>query len=192
MLVQNEDNHHKFWHGEIVQTNGMYLLNTMWGRIGTKGQQKLYKFSSEWEARSKLGDKMSEKMRGGYHKVTQEQLAEMVLAAQALGTANKIEGIYWVHVLSDGYFRKVEEKEMFNPDIKVGLIAVVMQKKKENVERTFILMDEMFEVMGKTSVANDPKYANCMKFTSLQKVVEDDFITKLRDALAVMVMKEKK
>jgi predicted DNA-binding WGR domain protein len=72
-------NHHKFWIGEVL-TNGN--LKVSWGRVGSRGQEKIHALGNFTLADRKLGQLVSEKEGKGYRYQPEAAAAETLNFSQ--------------------------------------------------------------------------------------------------------------
>jgi predicted DNA-binding WGR domain protein len=73
ICVDTNQNHQKFWTGEVL-ANGD--LRVSWGRVGTKGQEKIHAIGQPAIAQAKLNKLLAEKRAKGYQQQEQEGEAE--------------------------------------------------------------------------------------------------------------------
>jgi predicted DNA-binding WGR domain protein len=89
-------NHHKFWIGEVL-ANGN--LKVSWGRVGSKGQEKIHALGNFTLADRKLGQLVSEKESKGYRYQPEAAPAETLNFSQLaqgeviLGMMQQVETI---------------------------------------------------------------------------------------------------
>jgi predicted DNA-binding WGR domain protein len=79
ICISTGQNSHKFWHGEILPTGN---LKVSWGRIGSKGQEKIHEFGNFHLAQSKLNQLIAEKRRKGYEQTVIDTEAELLEFSQ--------------------------------------------------------------------------------------------------------------
>jgi predicted DNA-binding WGR domain protein len=75
VCVDTHQNHQKFWTGEVL-ANGD--LRVSWGRVGTKGQEKIHAIGRPAIAQAKLNKLLAEKRAKGYQQQEQEGEAEQI------------------------------------------------------------------------------------------------------------------
>lgn len=69
-LRNTKANHNKYWSAKVVTDLSSPAVICHWGRIGTSGQMKVFRFDHVWEAREYTSKKVTEKLKKGYHLVS--------------------------------------------------------------------------------------------------------------------------
>jgi predicted DNA-binding WGR domain protein len=65
VYINTEDGHYKFWAVRMHEKESTYR----WGKIGTKMQELVKNYSSTWETKRAVEDKIQEKLNKGYKKL---------------------------------------------------------------------------------------------------------------------------
>ena len=123
ILIQQEAEHNKFWAAAWDEKNNE--VNVRWGRIGTKGQSQVKRFSGRYEAVNFIDGKYREKRRKGYSDkfngkdITQATLDRLNAEAAIVGTQNKCHDFKWVEIEIEAggavYFKEIPEERLYDP-----------------------------------------------------------------------------
>ena len=113
MFQCKEATSNKFWSYETKGTT----VTCKWGRVGTDGQSKEFKFSSSYEVDTFVNDKVKEKKNKGYEEITKEILGKETALAESLGFRQKIDTLEFVSAdkLSGNSVKLTELKE-YDPE----------------------------------------------------------------------------
>lgn len=104
-LIHDKGKHNKFWSYEIDEQSNDVTIR--WGRLGTKGQEKIYKFPSKYQAEDFAWKKTNEKKRKGYAEVEEDTFDLKQLQAELVGAGCKIEELVFVRKLNDEKDKKL-------------------------------------------------------------------------------------
>jgi predicted DNA-binding WGR domain protein len=99
LLIHNGGKHNKFWTATLNEDNS---VTTNWGRLGTKGQSKIFGFGSEWLARDFIEKKTREKERKGYQELELAEFALEEFKAEIVGPEVKVNSLLFVQSIEDG------------------------------------------------------------------------------------------
>jgi predicted DNA-binding WGR domain protein len=129
ILVNTTEEHNKFWASEIDKS---HTATIRWGRLGTKGQQQIKHFSTEWDAANFVAGKQREKERKGYKRIEKTKFDKMCVEAAVVGTQNKCGGLQWVEITDEGSmeFKPASEERLMSPDCNPALRVDLETKKK--------------------------------------------------------------
>jgi predicted DNA-binding WGR domain protein len=125
-LVQREGEHNKYWSYEIApQPNGGFIVHTKWGRLGAaNGQSKDFVYGHSYDAQRHARSKHDEKIRKGYHKISEEELNLLVARAKIVGLRFKPEQLEFVEPdpIEENVWNTVKDAgKLSNPDTKVSV-----------------------------------------------------------------------
>lgn len=148
ILIHQEAYHNKYWSAIFDETNLTVIVK--WGRIGTKGSQKTYKFGSTYQAAAFLDTKFNEKKRKGYVdklngvSIDGPKLEQLAVEAAIVGTQNKCHEMEWVEIQPHGdcdfTYHKIEQTRLFEPDCVPGLLVAMETKKAYDGSTSFSLL----------------------------------------------------
>lgn len=143
ILIQQEENHNKFWAARYDETSGTVYVR--WGRIGTAGQTQKKSFGNVYAATDFITTKFREKNRKGYTNqyqdapITQEVLDKLATEAAIVGTQNKCSQLTWVEVQPGGY-KVVSAERLSDPECNPGLLAHLTTRKEYAGNNEFIIL----------------------------------------------------
>jgi predicted DNA-binding WGR domain protein len=133
ILINSDGTSNKFWTYEIDQD---CTVITKWGRVGTAGQTKPFKFTTLMEAEGFGRAKVEEKIGRGYHEVTEHFYELETLKAQIAGGKTKVERIKFISPAGESslgkQWRVIDESsvqghaEIADPDYKPHLWMTVI------------------------------------------------------------------
>lgn len=132
-LINTEESSNKFWIGEYIQGNGFYTV--YWGRLGTNGQSKDFP-CNQYSGERLLRNKITEKQRKGYFKVSQAEFDLETAKATIIGSSNichtaqwiKIEN--WRHDDTELKLVQVSDRELADPGYVPHLYTHVTTRKE--------------------------------------------------------------
>lgn len=118
--------HSKYWIGCVQDDNSVL---TRWGRLGTKGQSKIFPYSSELRATGFLNTKVNDKLRNGYRIVKEAEFRRLDIMSRVLGIKHRIAEVQWVEIARVGVrdpsdvidCKLVPESRLAMPDCTPGL-----------------------------------------------------------------------
>ena len=93
-LIHDGGKHNKFWSYDIDDTT--HDVTIRWGRLGTNGQSKIYKFTSHWYAQDFADKKARGKRRKGYAEMENDAFDLKQMQAELVGSGCKIEELAFV------------------------------------------------------------------------------------------------
>ncbi len=135
MWVHRGDKHNKFWTYNI--TNAVF--SATYGRIGTDGTTKPKDFDSKWSADNHARNKIHEKERKGYNKVSEEEYKMLVVCAKAIGATNKVEKM--ALVLDDGKFLfEIKPESAFDPSLEPSILLSFRLRDKHGATEPFWML----------------------------------------------------
>ena len=136
IFICKEESSNKFW-GYIKDTN-TFKVEVKWGRLGLEGQKQTKSFADSWDRDKFIGDKISDKLNGGYKEVTAEEYEIQTKIAQTLGVGYKIDEIFFVQ--DDGvYLSEINKKDLHSPNIKPKVFAKVVGRKNKDSDEIPII-----------------------------------------------------
>lgn len=134
IFICTEDTSNKFWGYKV---NGL-TVTCKWGRLGTAGQQKDFKFKDQYDLDEFVEDKTEEKVNKGYVEKSPEQLELETVVAQTIGVGNKIEKIAFAKVTGTGAKKKIsildpkrDRKLLHDPNMQPMVFAVISGRRKD-------------------------------------------------------------
>lgn len=152
----------KFWGFERITDTE---IKVVWGRIGTKGQNKVHHFNSSYRADDFIDKKTREKVNKGYKKISDGMYNILHAQAAALGSRHKLFDQKWVEIIERAgdsvKFNAVDDTRLSDPDITPALSVKAEIKDKESVKHYNLLItnDEILHMNGgiaKTMTTDDP------------------------------------
>lgn len=93
ILINSDGTSNKFWTYTI---DAEYSVHTKWGRVGSKGLSKTFKFNYLSEAESYAQARVDEKIGKGYNIVQEQDYQLEVLKAGITGARAKIDRIFFL------------------------------------------------------------------------------------------------
>jgi predicted DNA-binding WGR domain protein len=115
-------NHHKFWVGEVLADGN---LRVCWGRVGSKGQEKIHALSNFTLADRKLGQLVNEKESKGYRYQPEAAPAETLNFSQ-LAQGEAILGMMQqVEIILQRYAAKLDLRFDRNTGRLVSQLGVI-------------------------------------------------------------------
>lgn len=140
ILVQQEDNHNKFW--AAYWDSDANVVHIRWGRIGTKGQSQRKPVSGQFEASRLIDNKVYEKQRKGYQKVEHAKFEELMATAAIVGSANKCDDMQWMEIISTDpiQVKSIQESRLYDPDCEPGLSITLETRKAYDGQNRFRLL----------------------------------------------------
>jgi predicted DNA-binding WGR domain protein len=147
-------NHHKFWIGEVL-TNGN--LKVSWGRVGSRGQEKIHVLGNFTLADRKLGQLVSEKESKGYRYQPEASPAETLNFSQ-LAQGDAILGMMQeVETILQRYATKLDLRFDRNTGRLVSQLGVIDRVKLDRArsllidcERSSTLWNQLTEELLRT------------------------------------------
>lgn len=136
IFICKEESSNKFW-GYTKDPN-TFKVEVKWGRLGLEGQKQVKSFNDSWDRDKFIGDKVSDKLHGGYKEVTAEEFEIQTKIAQTLGVGYKIDEIFFVQ--DDGlYLGEISKKDLHSPNIKPKVYAKVVGRKNKDSDEIPII-----------------------------------------------------
>jgi len=135
MWVHRGDKHNKFWTYDITGSS----FTATYGRIGTPGTSKSKPFHSQYSAESHALDKIHEKIRKGYKKVSEEEYKMLEICAQAIGATNKVEHMGLVIDKGTELF-EITPEAAFDPSIQPSILIVFRLRDKHGATDPFHML----------------------------------------------------
>jgi predicted DNA-binding WGR domain protein len=128
-------NHHKFWIGEVMLDGN---LKVNWGRVGSKGQEKIHALGSFTLADRKLGQLVSEKESKGYRYQPEASPAETLNFSQ-LAQGDAILGMMpQVETILQRYATKLDLRFDRNTGRLVSQLGVIDRVKLDRARSLLI------------------------------------------------------
>jgi predicted DNA-binding WGR domain protein len=163
----------KFWGYKI---KGL-TVTCKWGRLGTAGQQKDFKFDAQCELDKYVEDKTDEKIGKGYEEHSPEQLELETVVAQTIGVGNKIEKIAFVQLTEakrpNGVRKyitvldpKKDRKILHDPNIQPLVYALISGRRKDKEDdysapsREFLLSLNDAKIIKTGSMSSTADFSN--------------------------------
>ncbi len=158
-LINDSGKHNKFWSYDIDDKN---TVTISWGRLGTKGQNRTYKFYSKYDAEKFANDKMIKKRRKGYIEVDDEAFSLKQFQAELIGSGSKIIKISFMrkiqntrhkpiisarepHLDKCGYFEPMyEEAALADPTYEPLIYCALMLVGKETICELLIDAEKVY------------------------------------------------
>lgn len=114
-LINDKGKHNKFWTYTINDATHEVIIN--WGRLGTKGQSKIYKFYSNWDAQRFADQKAHAKQRKGYTQFDEEAFKLRHLQSELVGAGCKIQELSFVKEINSGSYEAITDgSALADPD----------------------------------------------------------------------------
>jgi predicted DNA-binding WGR domain protein len=195
-LIQSKGKHNKFWSYEICDTS--YDVTVKWGRLGTNGQTKVYKFASHWSAQDFADKKVREKRRKGYVEVETEAFNLKQLQAELVGSGCKIEELTFVKKIEgseDNLYQTLkEESALANPEYIPLIYCSLQLTGKRGVRCLLIDPEKVYRCwqMGsiRLRVGDSPEDSHyCYRIEEIEEIDDDadKEMKKIRDKAPALV-----
>lgn len=190
-LIQSKGKHNKFWSYEI--NDATYDVTVKWGRLGTKGQTKVYKFVSLWAAQSFADKKVREKQRKGYTEVEAETFDLKQMQAELVGAGCKIEELTFVKKIKDAehnlYRTLKEESALADPKYMPLIYCSLHLTGKRGTRHLLIDPEKVYRCwqMGSMRLMDDNSY--CYRIEEIEEIADDADaeMKKIRDKAPALV-----
>lgn len=134
IFICTEDTSNKFWGYKV---NGL-TVTCKWGRLGTAGQSKDFKFKNQMDLDEFVEDKTEEKLGKGYDERSPEQLELETAVAQTIGVGNKVERIHFVQLHESRGRKSItildpkrDRKILHDPNIQPMVYAQISGRRKD-------------------------------------------------------------
>lgn len=139
IFICAEGSSNKFWGYKV---KGL-TVTCKWGRLGTAGQQKDFKFDDQYDLDTFIADKSDEKVGKGYVEKSPEQLELETAVAKTIGVGSRIDKLAFVQLSesrrNNGKVNKhitildpkKDRKILHDPNIQPLVYARVLGRRKD-------------------------------------------------------------